>query len=398
MKNKRIGIIVNNILHLKNSTEAYLVLKIDSDLNIVDTNNQIILSLKAYLNSQIKTNLIFNIDSNKTLKSFLSFVKNYRLFNYIVISSNLQVLKALKSNISLVPCGLIVNSNKKADYNDILEKINSINSKLIFLGDEIEEDIIRFLQKRLLTCITINNTNLILNIGNQIIVGHRGIPDLAPENTLQGSILASKYVDIIETDIHLCKDNKIVIMHDNKIDRTTNGSGLIEKYTLEQLKKFNIVYHNKITKYKIPTLEEYFYSFKKSEIILFIEIKSENYSIINILKKLIYAYKMENKVVLISFNIDMLKACHKLMPFISLGILTKQKPNLKIIKDMKLLNATYHPNYKVITPELVDNMHDCLFTIWPWNYDNLKIFNIHKKYDLNGMTVNNAKMIKDYND
>lgn len=397
MKNKNIGIIVNNILHLKHSKETYLLLKLDKDLNIVDYNNQIILNLKSYLNSQLNNNLIFNIESHDILKSFLAFVNNYRLINYIVISSNMQILKYLKSKIVLAKCGLIMNSNKKVDYNNILEKLNSINSKLIFLYNVIEEDVIRFLQKRLLTCISINNSNLILNIGNPIIIGHRGIPDLAPENTLQGSILASKYADIIETDIYLSKDNKIVIMHDNKIDRTTNGSGLIEEFTLKQLKKFDIVYQNKITKYKIPTLEEYFFTFKNSDIVFFIEIKSNNKNLINFLKKLIYDYNMANRVVLISFNIDILRNCHKIMPFISLGILTKQQPTFEILKEMKLINATYHPSYKVVTPQLVNNMHNYLFTIWPWTYDNIKIFNLHKQYGLNGMTVNNAKITKDYN-
>lgn len=67
-----------------------------------------------------------------------------------------------------------------------------------------------------------------------LIFGHRGYPFKFPENSLKGFQYAIDHgIDGLEFDVHLTKDNVPVIMHDEKINRTTDGKGLINSYTLK---------------------------------------------------------------------------------------------------------------------------------------------------------------------
>lgn len=90
---------------------------------------------------------------------------------------------------------------------------------------------------------------------------HRGFSGKYPENTMLAFKKAIESgVDGIELDVQLTKDGEVVIIHDETIDRTTDGKGLVSSYTYEELSKFDasFIYRNQIEFNKIPTLREYF--------------------------------------------------------------------------------------------------------------------------------------------
>lgn len=91
-----------------------------------------------------------------------------------------------------------------------------------------------------------------------MVAAHRGDWRNAPENSLKAFEYAiAMGVDIIEVDLNITKDGILVIMHDNTINRTTDGNGKPADYTWEQLKKFHLKNGLGITTaHTIPTLEE----------------------------------------------------------------------------------------------------------------------------------------------
>jgi glycerophosphoryl diester phosphodiesterase len=103
------------------------------------------------------------------------------------------------------------------------------------------------------------------NTDHMIIIGHRGGAALAPENTLacyRKGIEAG--ADMIEIDIHLTRDGHVVVCHDQSVDRTTNGKGLIRELTLNEIRQLHIVDRNgNQTNERIPTLEEVFQLFQE---------------------------------------------------------------------------------------------------------------------------------------
>lgn len=106
--------------------------------------------------------------------------------------------------------------------------------------------------KTLVVDLKSNETNKVL------VVAHRGDWRNAPENSLQAfQNCIDMGVDMIEIDLKKTKDNQLVIMHDNTLDRTTDGRGKVSDYTLAELQQFHLKNGlGRVTFHHIPTLEE----------------------------------------------------------------------------------------------------------------------------------------------
>ena len=99
--------------------------------------------------------------------------------------------------------------------------------------------------------------------GRCLIEGHRGVKALLPENTIPSFARAVELgVDVLETDVNMTKDGVPVLCHDRTVDRTTDASGVIRQFTLEEIKSFDAGYRFgggafAGQGYQIPTLEEF---------------------------------------------------------------------------------------------------------------------------------------------
>ncbi len=107
-------------------------------------------------------------------------------------------------------------------------------------------------------------------------IAHRGYSDRYSENTVPAFRAAlAAGADMIELDIHLTRDGRIVVIHDNEIDRTSDGRGLVKDFTLKELREFNFDFRRTSggQKVGIPTLEETI-DLVKGHALLNIEIKN----------------------------------------------------------------------------------------------------------------------------
>lgn len=105
-----------------------------------------------------------------------------------------------------------------------------------------------------------------------VVIGHRGARTLAPENTLEAIRVAAKCkADMVEVDIRLSKDGKLVLMHDETVDRTTNGKGRVEDLSLEELQSEEIMGRDK----RVPTLGEAAKLAKELKLGIVVEMKEE---------------------------------------------------------------------------------------------------------------------------
>lgn len=94
---------------------------------------------------------------------------------------------------------------------------------------------------------------------NIYVAGHRGWPDQYPENTLESFRAAMELgVDQLEFDVHVTRDNALVVIHDNTVDRTTDGTGFVGEMTLQELKALDagIRKGEQFRGCRIPTLRE----------------------------------------------------------------------------------------------------------------------------------------------
>ena len=144
---------------------------------------------------------------------------------------------------------------------------------------------------------------------NVLVCAHRAFHKNAPENSsksIQDAIAAN--IDIAEIDIRTTKDSVLVLMHDDYIDRTTTGKGLLKDYTYCQLQEFNLKINDSVTSYKVPKLSDILV-LAKDKIILNLDLKDlEPYSFYMLLKE----YEMEHKVISFIWNKEIIKELIKI--------------------------------------------------------------------------------------
>lgn len=158
------------------------------------------------------------------------------------------------------------------------------------------------------------------------IWAHRGASGYAPENTLEAFALAvEQKADGVELDVQLTKDGKLVVIHDERIDRVSGEHGFVKDFTLEELKQLNV--NRTIPDYQsvtIPTLEEVYDLLKGTGLTINVEIKSSIIWYPDIEKKALELTKsmgLQDKVIYSSFNHYSIRKLKDLDATVQTGIL-----------------------------------------------------------------------------
>jgi glycerophosphoryl diester phosphodiesterase len=158
------------------------------------------------------------------------------------------------------------------------------------------------------------------------IYAHRGASGHAPENTLEAFALAvSMGADGVELDVHISADGELIVIHDEKVDRTTNGTGYVKDMTLQQLKALDA--SNGKEGYqgaKIPTLAEVYDLLRDTGLHVNVEIKTDQIMYPDIEKKCLEMERekgMEGRVIYSSFNHYTIANLLRLNPNAKTGLL-----------------------------------------------------------------------------
>jgi glycerophosphoryl diester phosphodiesterase len=203
-----------------------------------------------------------------------------------------------------------------------------------------------------------------------LIGGHRGAKGYEPENTLLSFQKALDLrVDIIELDVHCSKDKKLVVIHDESVDRTTNKVGLVKSFTLEELKKLDAG-----KKQQIPTLEEVIDLVNKK---LIINIEIKDVDAVNEVCKIIKHY-VDNEgwsydnFLVSSFNHNLLLVTKRNNPKILVASLIENiPPNYFNLIDI-LKPFSINISYKNVTKELILDAHKREMKVFVWTVNDEK--------------------------
>lgn len=164
-----------------------------------------------------------------------------------------------------------------------------------------------------------------------LVFAHRGSKCNRPENTISAFHEALRVgADGVELDVHLTADNELVVIHDEKIDRTTNGKGLVQRLTLAQLKRYDAGawFGTEFTGERIPTLLEVLSLLTENFFtgVLNIEIKTDKHQYPNIemlLSELMTQTDWPFEHLYSSFNLESLRKMKDLEPDTELSFLTE---------------------------------------------------------------------------
>ncbi|MCX6034181.1 MAG: glycerophosphodiester phosphodiesterase family protein, partial [Chloroflexi bacterium] len=160
-----------------------------------------------------------------------------------------------------------------------------------------------------------------------IIIAHRGDVAYAPENTLTAfKQAADKGMDAVEFDVKLTADGQVIVLHDQTVDRTTNGTGNPSKLPLAALQELDagVQFPGQFPGERIPTLDEVFETVGKR---IYMNVELKNYStpfdmLVPKVTQIVKNHGMQERVLFSSFLAHNLRKARLLLPEVPRGLLT----------------------------------------------------------------------------
>lgn len=216
-------------------------------------------------------------------------------------------------------------------------------------------------------------------------IGHRGARAYEPENTLSSFKRALELgVDAVELDVRKTKDNEIVVIHNSDVNKTTNGNGSVGDFTLEQIKKF-------VTEKgeHIPTLEEVLDALGKRVKIL-VELKEPGLEekVLNLIRR----KGLIGKVLIISFNEDVLRKVRDLDDKVTLGLVyVRHKNPIQSALEMK---AEYLlPLYRFTHSANITKAHEKGLKVIVWTINTKEEALEYKKKGVDGIATDRPDIL-----
>ena len=231
------------------------------------------------------------------------------------------------------------------------------------------------------------------------MIAHRGFSGYAPENTIPAFRLAgsNKYWGA-ECDVQETSDGKFVIMHDNTVDRMTNGTGSVSSKTLTQIKNLTIDSGNFIKfnpTLRVPTLEEYLQICKECGLIPVIELKSIKIASIPNFLDILNSHQVLDCCLIISFDKSILEAIRMENEKVEIAYLSNTMTSADITYCSE---KRFHINveHAAITKALIEEAHKKDVLVGAWTIDNKTTIDILISNGIDFITANGYIRGKEY--
>ncbi|MDF0725666.1 glycerophosphodiester phosphodiesterase family protein [Cytobacillus sp. S13-E01] len=230
---------------------------------------------------------------------------------------------------------------------------------------------------------------------NYIKIAHRGASAFTPENTFSAFNKALEMnVDYIELDVQMSKDRHLVVIHDKKVDRTTNGNGFVKDFTLAELKMLDAGswYHEDFVDEKIPTLQEVLSTFG-DKVGLLIEIKYP--SLYPGIEKRLAEMIDSNQNSLLnstnikvqSFNIPSIQKFQTLLPIISSGIVLNEQTSYNQLNTIASFTDFINMHNSSLTSSFVNYAQQLDFKVYVWVVNDRRVIGQLLLYGIDGITT-----------
>ena len=221
-----------------------------------------------------------------------------------------------------------------------------------------------------------------------MIMGHRGAAALEPENTLLSIERAMDIgVDAVEIDVHLSKDKELVVIHDATVDRTTNGTGPVSSYTVQEIKRLDAGKGE-----AIPTLQEVIDLIDR-RVMLVIELKEEGTerSVVD----LIIRNNLFDKACVISFWHRLVKTVKEMDSRIKTGVLLVGSPVDACIATQASADALVM-KYTFVDREFVKMAHKKGLKVFIWNIDDQDLLKPYVDIGVDAIGTNDPRVLVEY--
>ncbi len=215
------------------------------------------------------------------------------------------------------------------------------------------------------------------------LFGHRGAAGLVAENTLESIAEALRYnVDGIEIDVHCCKSGELMVIHDETLDRTTNGKGKVADYTLQQLQQFRTE-----EGFSIPTLQEVL-DLINARCELNIELKGKGTALPTAklveehIEKTSWNY---DHFIISSFDHSQLFDVKKRTSEFKLGVLTEENITTALPVAKELEAFSIHPPISSLTEDEIAIAREQGYRVYVWTVNLPEFIDTSKSWNVDGI-------------
>ncbi len=441
---------LNTMMKAASGLPAVALYTIDADLNVLgDKGNKIATVADVLKKTEFKVLSAFYVKDAAAGDALGAYLKDIKFYDCFVVSSDPAIVKAVRTAVPAIS-GVIDFRDTYKDAEtlteeqclDIRRTIKVNNGHIALLPENVcANTTVQYLYVRQVNVwvgttsdatdtdlysavlsgavgVMSDRTDTLLDIACNKLpahtmtrvttnTGHRGIPALAPENTLEGSLYAFELgANVIELDIYITTDGHVVVMHDGTTGRTFNRNLTVEASTLAQLKALSVLTSNqKFVDCKVPTFEEYLEAFKDKDCNLFIEIKSGKREIIPAMKALIDKYDMYDQCTVITFNESILRWMREDYPEMHGGFLcgdimagANAEAGLRgAMNTVGKINASINPSSGGYDEADLRAALRRGISVYPWTFRG--DFSVYKPYFMwgySGLTGDNADVMGKY--
>jgi len=226
------------------------------------------------------------------------------------------------------------------------------------------------------------------SMANILKISHRGASAYEPENTLRAIKRALGYaVDMIEVDVRETRDGQIVVIHDETLERTTNGRGYVHQMSFSELRKLDAGKGE-----RIPTLQEVI-DLVKGRVGLVIELKDSTTA--DKVAEILAENNFTDQTLVTSFIHSAVKTIKELNPQLKTGVIFRSAP----IKPSQLAldanaNALF-PYYKYVTTQMIEDAHNNQLTANVWTVDTREEIEHYVRMGVDGVVTNKPDLLTD---
>lgn len=249
-----------------------------------------------------------------------------------------------------------------------------------------------------------------------LVIAHQGGGDLWPGDTMYAFEHAVALgADVLEMDAHITQEGQIVLMHDERVDRTTDGTGLIEDLTLDQLLKLDAAYdfspdNGQTFPFRgkgilVPTLDELFKKFPQMRYI--VEIKLTRNPIDKPLCELIRSRGMQDRVLVASFHDEAMAAFRESCPEVATSASRQEVASFVLLGKVFLsgllsprfnaLQVPYEPsesyNIPVMTERFVREAHVKNLSVEPWTVNEPDLMRLYIGWGVDGIITDRPDLM-----
>lgn len=424
---------------------ATAVFTLDEDGNVVDTDGEVMMSpFEALVAVDGKLIPAFHTNEIEVAEELAESFRFHRIRDVFLFSDEPEVILAARDTFDLIRGVLVFDFDTGVDHlttDDLLEirkETNRAQATVALLPARLlDQETFRYLHKRVMSVWALTDEDdpisqhqAILSGAHGIVtgdftaafdilatfpenaytrrplvIGHRGLPTLGPENSIESALLAvEKGADIVEMDVHMTLNLEIVLMHDASTNRTTDGNHVIANTPLEVLRELTLncpvgEYENA----RIPTLQEYFEALQETDAPIFIDIKTNDELPLELMVDIIEEYDIYDQSAFIAFGAHNIEYLNEIYPEVANGYLNSglvSSGNLdvsimNVLTTVVPMNATYNPQFSGVRDDLTDALRHRGITTWPWTINNEAQVYQYYLYGVDGITTDYTHHLSD---